>query len=219
MNRTASGHDARKGCAPHRQGGRRGAEAPLRRQAGCCKGAAPRPHCRGRAVWHKSEEAKAAMAECAKRADNRATKERVTLARSRAGASRALARARTRTKNAASLLQRPPTSTARTTAAKALGMLVPCGGAPQPALRLPSAAPAGHSLARQGRHQGGVDSKLLAIPKRQAVGNDFKPPVVDSVDLQIHVCQTGVASDTGPRLTANPRGAPFQRTTSLPKNP
>ena len=60
-------------------------------------------------------------------------------------------------------------------------------------------------LARQGRHQGGVDSKLLAIPKRQAVGINFKPPVVDSVDLQIHVCQTGFASDTG-------HGKPARRT-------
>ena len=47
--------------------------------------------------------------------------------------------------------------------------------------------------------------------ERQAVGNNFKPPVVDSVDLQIHVCQTGVASDKGPRLMANPRGATFPK--------
>ena len=42
MNRTTSGHDAHKGCAPHWQGRReaRGG-GPLHRQAGRCSGAAP----------------------------------------------------------------------------------------------------------------------------------------------------------------------------------
>ena len=44
----------------------RGAEAPLRRQEVCCRGAT-RP---GPAVWHKSDEAKPVMAECAKRCKN-----------------------------------------------------------------------------------------------------------------------------------------------------
>ena len=99
----------------------------------------------GPAVRRKSEEAKAVMAECAKRADHRASKERVTLARSRAGASRALAQGRAQRMPLprSSALQPPqrgqPSGSDLT--AKALGMLV--GGAPKPALRLRTVRRAG----------------------------------------------------------------------------
>ena len=83
--------------APRSTKSQPGMSLPRERSARCCLvvlavevgvGGAPEQQ------PHKSKEAKAVMAQCAKRADHRATKERVTLARSRASASRALARAR-----------------------------------------------------------------------------------------------------------------------------
>ena len=44
----------------------------------------------------------------------------------------------------------------------------------------------------------------LPAPQQQAVGNDLKPPVVDTIDLEIHVCQAGVASHPRPGLARRP---------------
>ena len=46
---------------------------------------------------------------------------------------------------------------------------------------------AGLPRAGQRRYQRGVHGELLPAPQRQAVGNDLKPPVVDTIDLEIHV--------------------------------
>ena len=127
-------------------------------------GSAPSAWLSAPACWVKVAT-KADMAAWDRNADQRATSTATRLDRRRTGTSPALARAGARTKEAASSLRRPPTLTANTTKRQ---MSALCGG-----------------VQRQGRrpehdHPGG-----RAAPSRtreiQAVGNDLKPPVVDTI--------------------------------------
>ena len=77
---------------------------------------------------------------------------------------------------------------------------------------------AGLPRAGQGRYQRGVHGELLPAPQRQAVGNDLKPPVVDTIDLEIHVRQAGVASHPRPGLAAHSRGGPLERAPAAPED-
>ena len=60
---------------------------------------------------------------------------------------------------------------------------------------------AGLPRAGQGRYQRGVHGELLPAPQRQAVGNDLKPPVVDTIDLAAHS-----------------RGGPLERAPAAPED-
>ena len=72
--------------------------------------------------------------------------------------------------------------------------------------------------AGQGRYRRGVHGELLPAPQRQSVNNDLKPPVVDTIDLEIHVCQAGVASHPRPGLAAHSRGGPLERAPAAPED-
>ena len=131
-----------------------------------------------------------------------------------AGTSRASARARARTKKAASSLHRPPTSTAKTAkrqrSERSSSGSALCGGV-QGQGRRPE-----HARAGQGRYQRGVHGELLPAPQRQAIGNDLKPPVVDRPGdscLPSGCCKSPSPRPRGTRAAARSRGHPQLRRT------
>ena len=165
VNRTAPGHDAHRG-APLTDKGReaRGGGSP----ASASKVPAPRPHCRGRARPFGTRAGRQRLSWLS------APRERTTgQPRNESrwpGAAAALPvpwrgqrHAQRMPLPRSSALQPPqrgqPSGSDLT--AKALGMLVPCGGAPKPALRLRTVRRAGWALPGQTR----------ATPRWQAAGH------------------------------------------------
>ena len=136
-------------------------------------------------------------------ADHRCVYAGLLAARDEAGPFLARALARRRMKLAASKLQRPPTSMARTTgraraALENSGYVLSCGS--------------------EGRDQGGVDSELPPPPQGQPVGYDLDLPLILSGRDEVEVSDQDVARNGSPSLPADASGCAFKRAATRPQH-
>ena len=121
------------------------------------------------------------------------------------------------TKSTASLLQRPPVSTATTTRAQRLAsyeLLIlqffvsfgsECGSAVDVCCSW-----AGEALAGKGTPHGHVHGELCSMVNGQPTGQHLSSPFVLCADRHVHISELSVASNSGTRFSANAGHGPFR---------
>ena len=126
----------------------------------------------------------------------------------------------TNSKSAASVLQRPPASTPRTTRRQralptSSGVLCDAGHNGPPA---GSPQGTGHTTGCEWRHNGRVDRKLRSNPQAQAACSDLDAAVIETSDRHIQIAHNSVARDTGSSFFANTSGGPLERAFKTPQS-